>query len=457
MRKAKRRILFYSLAFVFIIMAPFALIYAIGYSLDIKTLSFVSTGGIFVKANQTGIRIFIDNKEQRSTSIFTSGALMTGLYPGTYAVRIEKDGFRPWERKIIVHRQVVSEYRNIFLLPQTTPLVSKNEVTRIGSFRYHISTNGTYMALLYDFGNTMTIERTSDHAILMRKTFASEFPFDSVEWITDTTLSFNGRRGGTERSVIVISDTGAVHETVIRIPKSGSYKAIKNVFSSPTDPLLFFVVAQDGDLTLYNSVQKTHTPVLSQVVYATVSDGTILFINTKGFFATADMAGKNITTIERPGFFLNGVFQSFRSPIGDVIILDGVGGVFFFEKSSQKIRPITGGIRSVSFDANGRVALLEGDVSITLLFLIPESDAPFRPALSRVPVVENIRESIKSSVVYGKRYVLFSTEKGIFGAEIGVNNGSIVSPISDRTGYLFTDNETVSIVNDKGTYVYAIE
>lgn len=132
MTRTRRRTYFFLLVVIFFLVAPAVTLYSQGYTFNLTSLTFNKTGAIFVSTSPKGIRIFINNTLETVTgdTIFSQGKLISHLVPGTYDVRIEKDGYFPWEKTLQVDPQLVTEARNIFLVPrETTPVVIDEKVS----------------------------------------------------------------------------------------------------------------------------------------------------------------------------------------------------------------------------------------------------------------------------------------------------------------------------------------
>ena len=121
MTLVRRRIFFYVLVLVFLITAPAVILYSQGYTLNISDLSLKKTGAIFVSTSPKGVRVLINGILKATTSdlIFSQGKLLSHLAPEEYDVRIEKDGYLPWEKQLVVEPQLVTEARSIFLVPDS--------------------------------------------------------------------------------------------------------------------------------------------------------------------------------------------------------------------------------------------------------------------------------------------------------------------------------------------------
>ena len=118
MEKRTRRILFYPLLVIFIALAPFLLLYSLGYSFDLGTRRVTETGGIFLKSRLTRLSVYLDSKPMKTTGFFTGSALLTDVPEGNNILRLEREGYRPWTKEVLVRPFDVIELRNIILVPE---------------------------------------------------------------------------------------------------------------------------------------------------------------------------------------------------------------------------------------------------------------------------------------------------------------------------------------------------
>lgn len=103
-----------------------AILYATGYRVSLdgsQSGKIISGTGLLVTTSKPdGARVLIDN------NLTTATNNTINLKPGEYDVRIEKDGYLPWGKKIIIKNGLVSE-ANALLLPVAPKLEA---VTTIG-------------------------------------------------------------------------------------------------------------------------------------------------------------------------------------------------------------------------------------------------------------------------------------------------------------------------------------
>ncbi|MEK9148288.1 MAG: PEGA domain-containing protein, partial [Patescibacteria group bacterium] len=127
LEKSTRRKIFYGMLVLFFMIIPAVILYSRGYIFDWARRSLIETGGIFVKANHSGAKVIIDSEALKETSFISGGALVTNLLPRRYTLRLEKEGYQPWQKVVRVSSQEVLEFRNVFLPPATiTPQIVYN-------------------------------------------------------------------------------------------------------------------------------------------------------------------------------------------------------------------------------------------------------------------------------------------------------------------------------------------
>lgn len=116
----QRRIIFWSFVAIFIVGAAYAVLYSSGWRLNTKTFVFEKTGGIYIKSQPIDVLITIDRKSQKSKTglIFYKGTLFANLSHKKYNIKVSKDGFWEWSKKLDVEPLFVTQATHIILLPK---------------------------------------------------------------------------------------------------------------------------------------------------------------------------------------------------------------------------------------------------------------------------------------------------------------------------------------------------
>ncbi|MEK7192401.1 MAG: hypothetical protein AAB646_02725 [Patescibacteria group bacterium] len=109
MSRKIRKVLFYGLMALFLILGPGIILYANGWRVDFKNWKPVKVGGIFLENYENDMSVFINNKQ-----VF--GSLLSNLLPAGYDVKIEKNGYYTWRKNLIVNPTIVTEEK-IILVP----------------------------------------------------------------------------------------------------------------------------------------------------------------------------------------------------------------------------------------------------------------------------------------------------------------------------------------------------
>jgi len=114
-----RRSIFYTLIIIFLILAFIIIPYSNGWQFDLKTFSFVKLGGIYLNVEPAEASVQVDklNFEIKS-SFMKSGLLIANLFPKTYHISVQKNGYQPWNKNVAVKPSLVAEIYPIILTPE---------------------------------------------------------------------------------------------------------------------------------------------------------------------------------------------------------------------------------------------------------------------------------------------------------------------------------------------------
>jgi hypothetical protein len=101
---AKMRVfLFFLSVAIVIVIATFIGYYARGYRFDFDNFKFSPNGILLVKSSPEGAQIYINGEFETATDATIR------ISPGTYDVSVRKEGYIPWEKRLIIEKEVVTE------------------------------------------------------------------------------------------------------------------------------------------------------------------------------------------------------------------------------------------------------------------------------------------------------------------------------------------------------------
>ncbi|RJR25528.1 PEGA domain-containing protein [Candidatus Microgenomates bacterium] len=113
---SKYRVPFFFLIVAFVIIGTYVAIkFTQGYRFDFSSKSVMPTGMLVVNSSPHGAQVFIDGKLKGATNSTLS------LPPGEYLVEIKKPGTFPWQKKLLIEKELVTQ-ANALLFPQVPDL-----------------------------------------------------------------------------------------------------------------------------------------------------------------------------------------------------------------------------------------------------------------------------------------------------------------------------------------------
>lgn len=112
----KTRTLFTFLAWgAFLIVGPLVISYSLGHRVRPTSPLPESVGAFLLRTIPRGATVSINGKEERSKT----PTAVSSLPPGTYTIRFEKKGYRPWEKHLPITGTRVTDIRHVRLVPLT--------------------------------------------------------------------------------------------------------------------------------------------------------------------------------------------------------------------------------------------------------------------------------------------------------------------------------------------------
>jgi hypothetical protein len=89
---------------VFVVLTPILVLFTRGYQIDWANRKFVKTGAFVIKTLPTKAQVYLNNKTIKGTTPET----VRFLLPGDYVLRIEKDGYQSWTKRLHIQAQIAT-------------------------------------------------------------------------------------------------------------------------------------------------------------------------------------------------------------------------------------------------------------------------------------------------------------------------------------------------------------
>lgn len=177
----RRRIYFTFFSVIFILTIPLLILYATGYRLS-SALNLIRTGGLHISVPYSGAQVHIGDEIIKETSVFQKNIFIQNLRPGSYEVKVTKDGLQTWSKRLVVFPQTVTEGFS-FLIPEQPILeevpeflVEKNggSSTTTKSVQKKPVRNTTYSEDILLFGTSTKMTATSTDILKTKRKLSVE-------------------------------------------------------------------------------------------------------------------------------------------------------------------------------------------------------------------------------------------------------------------------------------------
>jgi dipeptidyl aminopeptidase/acylaminoacyl peptidase len=187
-----RRILFIFFILLFITITPLVIFYAAGYELSFKNIKkggFQKTGMLVLDTVPPGAKIYLNGKPQQlffkkyfsgGESFVSTPAKIKNIAPGEYIVKMEKDGYSPWEKKLSVFSGMSAYAEDVSLFKKSLPLLAANGKIKNVSY----SPDKRYLAAVQD--EKINIIDTDKNVLLTINTEKSASGTNEILWSPDS-------------------------------------------------------------------------------------------------------------------------------------------------------------------------------------------------------------------------------------------------------------------------------
>jgi hypothetical protein len=112
----------------FFICAPILILYTSGYRYNFKKDTVQRTGAIVIETEPRGATAYLNNELMDSTT----STRLNNILPDEYSIRLEKENYYPWQKKLSVKSQETTFAENITLFPKIDPIqISDLQISEI--------------------------------------------------------------------------------------------------------------------------------------------------------------------------------------------------------------------------------------------------------------------------------------------------------------------------------------
>ncbi|MBD3311465.1 MAG: PEGA domain-containing protein [Candidatus Magasanikbacteria bacterium] len=134
-----------SLIFLFFIISPIVILYTTGYRYDFNNREIYKTGVISIDAEPEDAKVYLNDVQINKSMPIR----LTNRAPGTYKLKIQKEGYKDWEKDITVESTKTTYIRDITLFKDALPVNILENIT--GNIKdVYSSYDGKYILLIIE-------------------------------------------------------------------------------------------------------------------------------------------------------------------------------------------------------------------------------------------------------------------------------------------------------------------
>src|SRR3989344_7621036 len=282
-----RLIILGTCAVLFLVFAPYIVLYSLGYRVDFTNMRLRGTGGIYVYAVPEPSSILIDSKPAEKAKLFSTAVFMQNMMPGSQNVLIKKDGYYDYQKNLLVEEKEVAKLEDVILFKQNVEFTAlKNSVNYLfTSLDGNKLLTAKVTARKIDF-EILDLKNNQNQTVSLPVTNGK---VSNIIWAQNTT-----------KVILKISnayyllDTSTAKPTVTALPLLTGVNKI-NFNPQDTDQILFV-----KNKNLYISAKTL--PVVKDVVAYTIEGQSITWLSYDGFLYQSDVTQTQVNKISEKAF-----------------------------------------------------------------------------------------------------------------------------------------------------------
>ncbi|OGZ63948.1 MAG: hypothetical protein A2812_02065 [Candidatus Staskawiczbacteria bacterium RIFCSPHIGHO2_01_FULL_36_16] len=323
MRKKIRLIILIACIVLFLILAPYIVLYSMGYRVDFINMEVLATGGIYVRSYPQANQIIIDSKIEGKPGMFLNAFFVQDLLPKNHTVLVKKTGYFDYQKNILVAENQVTKIENILLIKQN---IIFNQVAEKTNY-FSVSRDNKNVLIARPDTKSISFEYFSLSNPNQKK--ASSLPVQNAE-----ILDIKWSDDYSSKALIKIQKSSAVSYYIFDASKTIQQsspldyldKNSQQISFNPKDLTQLFYVENK---TLYSLKNNEATTVIKNIITYKISGSGILWLSSDGFLFQSDISGKLIQKITTEKAVLN--------PNNNYKLIAESGKTFLKENSSLYI------------------------------------------------------------------------------------------------------------------------
>ena len=298
MRKKIRLIILAICVILFFILAPYIVLYSMGYRVDFINKKIVATGGIYVRSYPLANQIIIDSKIEGKPGMFLNAFFVQNLLPKNHNVLVKKTGYFDYQKNIPVIENQVTKLENILLIKQN---ISFNLLA--GNINYFsVSPDGKNILTAGPGTKSIGFEYFSLSNLNQKKNYS--LPLQNAEivdikWSDNSGVALIKIQKYSDISYYIFDSSKTSQQTLALAYLDKNSQQI--AFNPQNTAQLFYI----ENKILYSLKQNKPSAVIKNLLTYKILGNNILWLSSDGFLQQSDISGKLIQKITEEKIVVN--------------------------------------------------------------------------------------------------------------------------------------------------------
>jgi len=419
MNKRIKRILILIFAALFFLAVPATILYCQGYRFDFGNKKIVKTGAFFFQAEPKSCEVYLDGKLIKKTDFLSGSVFIKNLLPKEYTIKIEKEGYFSWEKKLGTEEEMVTEAKNIILF----------------------SKNSGFSVFLSDINDYFF--SPDQKKVILKKIEEPDWKLDIFDLKKNSQEIFLGEKDLSKKEVVLLDlNWDSYSEKLLlktKIEEKIKYFIVdlsgekKQIFPLENNDIaeisfnpdnfqeIFFI--KNSNLYKFNFVEnKILEETLKNLLTYRISNGNIFWLSQDGFLNRSDFSGKRLETLNATPFPVKENLEYTIEVFPSVVFLKEDEDLYQFNSSLKSFEKFCESVKNLKLSPDSKELVIANNYEIWIIFLADISEQPQRKTGQKI-FLTRFSQKIDEIFWLNPNYLIFNTDEKIKIAEADDRNG----------------------------------
>lgn len=399
-----RRLIFYTFLLIFLAITPCILLYAQGYSFDWQKKSLDKTGALYVRSYPKNISVYVDGKARDKTP-----CLIKRLSPGKYQVTLKAPGFYTWQKTLAISENLVTEAREIIMVPKNPSL----ELTLLEESINQFSLSSEGKKMIYFNQNKQQIFYLDLKNRLQQYLYNSPQTIQIMSWSPDNNKVLIKQND--DWQIIDLTEFKILH-----LRPAGQQSLIQKIAWHPFNKNQIFFMQNDQLYLRDYTKQETSQKIAEDIFDFTISNNLLLFVKKPGYFLyQSDLLGDRQQQLSLRPIFKEGQEIKLDTSNNNQISLIIDNALYLFNQDKRLFELTHENVKQAIFSSDNKKLLIVTRNEIWVLYLEEQKSQPRKQAGQKDLITRLSQEIIQAMWhPYDNSHLIFTTGDKIKIAEI---------------------------------------